>query len=33
MILRVRFILPIAAPPIENGAVVIVGNKIRSIGA
>ena len=33
MILRARFILPIAAPPIENGAVVIVGNKIRSLGA
>jgi len=33
MILRARFILPIAAPPIENGAVVIVGNKISSVGA
>ena len=33
MILRARFILPISSPPIENGAIVIVGNKIRSVGA
>lgn len=33
MILRARTILPIAAPPIEDGAVFIVGNKIRSLGA
>jgi cytosine/adenosine deaminase-related metal-dependent hydrolase len=33
MILRARFILPISSPPIENGAVVILGNKIRSVGA
>jgi len=33
MILRARVILPISSPPIENGAVVIAGNKIRSIGA
>ncbi len=32
MILRARTILPISSPPIENGAVVITGNKIRSVG-
>jgi cytosine/adenosine deaminase-related metal-dependent hydrolase len=31
MILRAKIILPITAPPIEDGAVLIVGNKIRSI--
>jgi cytosine/adenosine deaminase-related metal-dependent hydrolase len=33
MILRARTILPISSPPIENGAVCLVGNKIRSVGA
>jgi cytosine/adenosine deaminase-related metal-dependent hydrolase len=33
MILRARTILPISSPPIENGAVVISGTKIRSFGA
>jgi cytosine/adenosine deaminase-related metal-dependent hydrolase len=33
MILRARFILPIEQPPIENGAVVISGHKIQSVGA
>ena len=31
MILRARIILPITAPPIEDGAVLIVGNKIQSV--
>ena len=31
MILRAKIILPVTAPPIEDGAVFIVGNKIRSI--
>ncbi len=31
MILRARIILPVTAPPIEDGAVLIVGNKIRSV--
>ena len=33
MILRARIVLPISQPPIENGAVVINGNKIRHVGA
>jgi cytosine/adenosine deaminase-related metal-dependent hydrolase len=33
MILRARTVLPIAQPPIENGAVVISGNRIRAFGA
>ena len=32
MILRARAILPISAPPIEDGAIAITGNKIRSVG-
>lgn len=32
MILRARIILPVSAPPIEDGAVFIAGNKIKSIG-
>jgi cytosine/adenosine deaminase-related metal-dependent hydrolase len=32
VILRARTILPIAQPPIENGAVIISGNKIRAVG-
>ena len=31
MILRARTILPVSQPPIENGAVVISGNRIRAI--
>jgi cytosine/adenosine deaminase-related metal-dependent hydrolase len=31
MILRAKIILPVTAPPIEDGAVFIDGNKIRSI--
>ena len=33
MILRARIVLPIAGPPIENGAVVIEGNRIAALGA
>jgi cytosine/adenosine deaminase-related metal-dependent hydrolase len=33
MILRARTILPVSQPPIENGAVVISGNKIRAVGS
>lgn len=33
MILRARTILPISQPPIENGAVIISGNKIREVGS
>jgi cytosine/adenosine deaminase-related metal-dependent hydrolase len=33
MILRARTILPIARPPIENGALLLAGNRIRLIGA
>ena len=31
MILRAKVVLPVTAPPIEDGAVFIVGNKIRSV--
>ena len=31
MILRAKIVLPVTAPPIEDGAVLIVGNKIRSV--
>jgi cytosine/adenosine deaminase-related metal-dependent hydrolase len=31
MILRAKIILPITAPPIEDGAVFVAGNKIRSV--
>lgn len=31
MILRARIVLPVTAPPIEDGAVFIVGNRIRSV--
>jgi len=33
MILRAKTILPVAAPPVENGAVVISGNRIAAVGA
>jgi cytosine/adenosine deaminase-related metal-dependent hydrolase len=32
VILRARTILPVSQPPIENGAIVISGNKIRAVG-
>ncbi len=32
MILRSRIVLPISAPPIENGAVAIEGNRITAVG-
>src|SRR5581483_11209002 len=32
MILRARTVLPITAPPIENGAVVVSGNQIDAVG-
>ena len=31
MILRARVILPLTTPPIEDGAIAITGNKIRSV--
>ncbi len=31
MILRAKIVLPITAPPIEDGAVLVVGNKIRAV--
>jgi cytosine/adenosine deaminase-related metal-dependent hydrolase len=33
MILRARTLLPVSQPPIENGAVVITGNRIRAAGS
>jgi cytosine/adenosine deaminase-related metal-dependent hydrolase len=33
MILRARTILPVSQPPIENGALVISGNKIHAVGS
>jgi cytosine/adenosine deaminase-related metal-dependent hydrolase len=33
MILRARTLLPVSQPPIENGAVVISGNRIRAAGS
>jgi len=33
VILRARTVLPVSQPPIENGAVLISGNKIRSVGS
>jgi len=32
MILRARTILPVSRPPIENGAVLVAGNRIRAVG-
>ena len=32
MILRARVVLPISRPPIEDGAVIIVGNRIAQVG-
>jgi len=33
MILRARTILPVSCPPIENGAVVVSENRIRTVGS
>ena len=33
MLLRAKLVLPLTAPPIEDGAVLIVGNKIRTVSA
>ena len=33
MILRARTILPVSQPPIENGAMVVSGNRIRAVGS
>lgn len=33
MILRARIVLPISQPPIENGAVLISANRIRTVGS
>ena len=33
LILRARTLLPISRPPLENGAVVIDGNRIKAVGA
>ena len=33
MIFRARTILPVSQPPIENGAVVVSGNRIRAVGS
>ena len=32
MILRAKVVLPVTAPPIEDGAVFVAGNKIRAVG-
>ncbi len=33
MIIRARTLLPVSQPPIENGAVVVSGNRIRAVGS
>ena len=33
MILRARVVLPVSRPPVENGAVIVSGNRIRSVGS
>ena len=33
MILRARTILPVSRPPIENGAVLIIGNRLHGVGS
>jgi cytosine/adenosine deaminase-related metal-dependent hydrolase len=33
MILRARVVVPVSQPPIENGAVVILSNRIRAVGS
>src|SRR5580704_13675443 len=32
MFLRARIVLPITAPPIENGAVLLSGNRVAAVG-
>jgi cytosine/adenosine deaminase-related metal-dependent hydrolase len=32
MILRARTVLPVSRPPVENGAVLVAGNRIRAVG-
>jgi cytosine/adenosine deaminase-related metal-dependent hydrolase len=32
MILRARLVLPVSSPPIEDGAVLVSGNRIRALG-
>ena len=32
MILRARVVLPVSQPPIDNGAVVVAGSRILSVG-
>src|SRR5690242_13768958 len=32
MILRAKWVLPVSAPPIENGAVTVEGNSIVAVG-
>jgi cytosine/adenosine deaminase-related metal-dependent hydrolase len=32
MILRARTILPVSRPPVENGAVLVAGNRLRAVG-
>ena len=32
MILRARTLLPVSQPPIENGAVILSGNRIQAVG-
>jgi cytosine/adenosine deaminase-related metal-dependent hydrolase len=32
MILRARTVLPVSRPPVDNGALVVSGNKIRAVG-
>jgi cytosine/adenosine deaminase-related metal-dependent hydrolase len=32
MILRARTVLPVSRPPIENGAVFVIGNRIHAVG-
>jgi cytosine/adenosine deaminase-related metal-dependent hydrolase len=33
MIFRARTILPVSRPPIENGAILITGNRVRAVGS
>ena len=33
MILRARTVLPVSRPPIENGAVLVAGNRIHAVGS
>jgi hypothetical protein len=33
MLLRARIVLPISAPPIENGAVLLSQNRIAAVGS